>query len=492
MDNDNYINDLFLNSNNNSFLDTCLSNDINKKLYSYQIKHCQNIIHSLNKNKYALDGSDTGTGKTYTSIAACKHLNIKPFIVCPKTIINSWKNVCKYFNVKYLGIVNYETIKNGKYYVSNKGKMKRVICPYIEVDTNKSKLNKEDKLKLSTVEKKQINYNKLFRFKWKLPNNSILIFDEVHKCKDKNTYNSNLLLASMYLKQTNKLLILSATLIDKIENFKVFGYILRCYKNIKYANNWIKNTNLKDIHKQLYPNKGSRMNIHKLGSLFPKNQISANCYNIKCPQKIQKNYEKIKNIIDILKKKKETDCNNQLVDLLRARQEIEFMKIPILIDLIKDYRQNNLSIVIFVNFNQTLKTLLNELKINCSIHGEQTDTVRQKNINDFMQNKEKIIVCNIEAGGQSISLHDKIGGYQRISLICPSFKSTSLIQALGRIHRADSKSPALQRIIFCAGTVEEYICNNIKKKLNCLNELNDGDLDSYSFLDNKITFNNLH
>lgn len=462
------IEDIFFNNIDNDFFTIKLSDNIAEKLLSYQILHCQNIIYSLKKNGYALDGSDTGTGKTYSSLAACKQLNLKPFIICPKTIINNWKNICKYFNIKYLGIVNYETIKNGKYYIWCKGEMKRVTCPYIEFDENK-----------------------MFRYKWKLPNNSILIFDEVHKCKDKNTYNSNLLQSAINIKRTNKLLMLSATLTDKPKNFKVFGYMLRFYTNMRHANNWIKNTSLISINKQIYPKKGSRMKISELGTLFPKNQISADCYTVgySQAQAIQKNYEIISDVMEILKKKKENDFKNPMVALLRARQEIEIMKVPILIDLAKDFRENNLSVVIFVNFNQTLKILTTELKTNCVIHGEQTGRERHKNIDDFMENKEKIIICNIEAGGQSINLHDKLGGHQRVSLICPSFNSISLIQALGRIHRAGSKSSALQRIIFCADTVEESICGVIQQKLNCLNNLNDGDLDSSMFLKKKNIFN---
>ena len=72
----------------------------------------------------------------------------------------------------------------------------------------------------------------------------------------------------------------------------------------------------------------------------------------------------------------------------------------------------------------------------------------------------------IAAGGQSINLHDQTGDFPRVSLIVPSYSSTQLIQALGRIHRARSKSPATQRIIFCSGTVEDHIAKRLKAKIN--------------------------
>jgi superfamily II DNA or RNA helicase len=351
--------------------------------------------------------------------------------------------------VNELGIVNYETIKNCKYYSSD---MKVIDCKYIKY---------EEKEK---------------RYIWKLPKNALLIFDEVHKCKNINTYNADLLLATY---NTNiKLLMLSATITDKPENFKIFGYILQFYKQLKFGRKWLLSNDMTSINKQIYPKKGSRMKISDLGDTFPDNQISSDCYTIQEPEKIQECYKKI-NIALTEHNTVNQDTSNKLTNLLRARQEIELLKIPILVELTNNYRENNLSVVIFINFNKTLQILSQELKTNCIIHGNQTLKEREININNFMTNKERIIICNIESGGQSISLHDIEGGYQRVSLICPSFSSITLLQALGRIHRANSKSPAIQRIIFCANTVEESICNNIKNKIKCLSELNDSDLEKH-------------
>ena len=63
-----------------------------------------------------------------------------------------------------------------------------------------------------------------------------------------------------------------------------------------------------------------------------------------------------------------------------------------------------------------------------------------------------------------------------MSLIVPSYSSIQLIQALGRIHRAGSKTPCTQRIIFCSGTMEEHIVKKLKEKINNLSSINDNDL----------------
>ena len=120
--------------------------------------------------------------------------------------------------------------------------------------------------------------------------------------------------------------------------------------------------------------------------------------------------------------------------------------------------------------------LSNLLDTKCVIHGKQTFEERKDNIRRFQKNQDKIIICNICAGGQSINLNDIHGDHPRISLIVPSYSSTQLVQALGRIHRAGSKTPATHRIIFCSNTVEEHIAKKLKEKVNNLASLNDNDL----------------
>ena len=96
--------------NDDNFLDLLLS---------YQLPHLQQLNNAFTNNQVILDASDTGTGKTYTSIALIKMLKLKPLIICPKSVINSWINVIKMFNLEILGITNYEAFKSSKMYTLN-------------------------------------------------------------------------------------------------------------------------------------------------------------------------------------------------------------------------------------------------------------------------------------------------------------------------------------------------------------------------------------
>ena len=73
-------------------------------------------------------------------------------------------------------------------------------------------------------------------------------------------------------------------------------------------------------------------------------------------------------------------------------------------------------------------------------------------------------------------MHDINGKRRRVSLISPCWSAIDLTQALGRIHRAGGKSKSIQRIIYCANTIEEKIADKIQTKLKEMSSLNDGDL----------------
>jgi SNF2 family DNA or RNA helicase len=117
------------------------------------------------------------------------------------------------------------------------------------------------------------------------------------------------------------------------------------------------------------------------------------------------------------------------------------------------------------------------LKTENIVYGEQDYNDRLRIIEEFQENKSKIIILNIKAGGIGISLHDIQGGHPRVSIISPPWSSLDLVQALGRIHRAGGKTKSLQRIIYTANTIEENIADKLKQKLNNINSINNGDLD---------------
>jgi SNF2 family DNA or RNA helicase len=229
----------------------------------------------------------------------------------------------------------------------------------------------------------------------------------------------------------------------------------------------------------LYPDRATRVRIDVLGDMFPQTQINATPYTLsnKRAIEIEKEYKKLAIELDEIKNKKNKDNINPLTLTIRAHQKIEILKIPIFIELAHDFIQNKFSVIIFVNFTQTLKTLAEMLHTDSVVYGEQDYENRIRIIEDFQANKTNIMILNIKAGGVGISLHDVYGGHPRVSIISPTWNSLDLVQALGRIHRAGGKTKSLQRIIYVANTVEERIAEKLKIKLKNINSINNGDLD---------------
>ena len=229
------------------------------------------------------------------------------------------------------------------------------------------------------------------------------------------------------------------------------------------------------LHRLVFAKHGSRMRISELGSQFPRNQILPDCYSMgqEAELEIQRRYEYINTVMQEAKTNREK-ASIKLVELLRARQQIEALKLPTLIEMARDHMDSGMSVVLFVNFSDSLKLLADHLQCNCLIHGEQSKQERDNAIEAFQSNRERLIICNIRSGGVGISLHDVHGGHPRVSIISPSWSAQDLMQALGRIHRAGGKTPALQKMVYCSNTVEEDICKVIQGKFDHYAQLNDG------------------
>ena len=137
--------------------------------------------------------------------------------------------------------------------------------------------------------------------------------------------------------------------------------------------------------------------------------------------------------------------------------------------------------VVFVNFTDTVEAIEKQLNKNrkfdgtiAKIVGGQSDKVRQKDIELFQSDNKRIMIANLAAGNAGVSLHDLNGNYPRGSVISPSYSAINLLQALGRIHRANGKTKCIQKVMFAAGTIEEEACKRVQCKLNNLECLNEG------------------
>jgi len=432
-------------------------------LREFQIPNVSKLCAAILKNKAALDGSDTGAGKTYTAVGVARELEMNIAVVCPKAVISSWNKVIKdHFGMKPIFVLNYESVKTGKY--KDIGVWK----------------------KISRTSNREY-------FQWNIPKNTLLVFDESHRLKGHGTQNSEIAIQAK--KQGYTILCCSATnAINPIE-LKTVGFITGLYKSGKWTNflrehgceqgrfGWEFSGDkdvLKKLHADLFLDRGVRVRREDIKG-FPDSEVIAEAYNIdeQSEKELKKIYEEmdreLTNLRAICKNTKEYKINAMTI-MLRARQQAELIKVPLFVEMAEDAIENGMSVVLFVNFSETVRALSKRLETNCVVWGENKGNEREKHIADFQADKKRVIIVNIKAGGAGLSLHDLNGNYPRISLISPTPSAVDLRQALGRVWRDGGKTKSLQKIIFAANTVEEEVCEKVKLKLTSLDTINDGDV----------------
>lgn len=435
--------------------DIALPQEIIDKLLYFQVDSVKRIIAALQIHGMAIDGSDLGSGKTYSAVATAKFLNLKPAIIAPKAVIPSWRRVLRYFDVNPSMVINYEMVRTGR-------------TPY-------GKWDEKEK-----------------NFLWNIPQDSVFMFDEGQKCKNSDTKNCKIAISAM--NQGFKVMGISATMaVDPTEMYFA-GQLAKLHRGGGDFYSWMIRSGvvktphgffyrggrgvLARINSQIYPAHGSRIKIADIPD-YPECQIDAEAYD--CGD----NSKKIKAVYDhMLDELAHIESDGSLTKMqrqaeglaaqMKARRDAETLKIPAICEMVEEYKEAGRSVVVFTNFRDTVQAFKEALQIECVVQGGQKDDEREQHIQDFQSDRQRVIVVNIQSGGAGLSLHDLNGKYPRIAIICPSWSAVDLKQATGRIWRAGAKSKAMQIVFYAAGTIEEEICEKVREKLKNLDSLNDG------------------
>lgn len=417
-----------------------------KTLYPRQEKHVDALISALDTYGSALDSSETGCGKTVCGAEIARRANANTLVVCPKAVIPSWEKELAERGVK-ADVINYEKLRTGK---TAFGKWR----------------NKQ--------------------WVWTIPS-SLIIFDEAHKCSGVSTQNAKMLIEA---KDRHAVLMLSATIASNPMQMRAAGWLLGahmlgnfwqwalkhgCVKNrwngIEFAGT---HSHIEAIAAQI-SNRCARMTAVELADHFTETQIITE--PLQFGDEISDIYEEMEEELLRLEERSKQDKTNSaaeaLVQQLRARQRVELCKVPVVVEMAQDLLAEGKSVVIFVNFQDTLDALCSKLGVTAHIDGRQSASERQKHIENFQNDTDRVIICNTAAGGVGISLHDTHGNHPRAAIISPDWNEKNILQVVGRVHRAGGKTPSLQRILFAAGTVEEKVEKSVRKKISLLKTLNE-------------------
>lgn len=424
-----------------------------KTLFPPQQESLEVLVAALEQHEAALDSSDTGTGKTLKSVEISRISQSPPLVVCPKSVIPAWKETFDEQGVPYLDVLNYEKLRTGR-------------TPWGDWEKERGV--------------------KKFQFADEV---QFIIWDEVHKCKGRTTQNGKMLVGG----KGRFNLMLSATAAEDPTELKNIGYLIGLFPSLHHYVPWAKKhgcymdpwRNLKfatskrdevlgQLNAEIYPDRGHKVTRAEMGEFFQETHIVTEPLDFGDEGKIAEIYDLMDQELLDLEEAKAHDnpAGAALTAQLRARQEVELLKVPVLIEMANDYIEQGMSVAIFLNFDASITAVFEKLDVRAGlIWGKQSDTERQEVIRDFKDDEIRAVICNVAAGGVGVNLHDQNGTYPRVALISPSWNAKDIVQVTGRVDRAGGKTPTLQRILFGAGTVEDDVRKSVNKKLANLNTL---------------------
>lgn len=470
-------------------------------LLSHQIEPAHRLIDALSIYRAALDAGDCGCGKTWTSAACIRHLELPTLCVVPKIAVSAWKGVLATMGTS-ADVLNYEAIRTGKTPFGTWDKMppaQRLIehqceaCQQI-VDPATETPCRMHSLGIHCISPKKVPHD-YGKFRW---NDvvKLLVFDEVHVCSGLNSLNSDMLVAAK--RQGILTLALSATAVESPLSLRALGYVLglHCLVGPNGFYSWAmkrgcrrpvfgglefwvgedkKKQILSQLHAELFPSRGVRIRISEIPN-FPKLHVTADLFDLENSGRIDELYAEVQDALSALDKIKLGDKapEHPLTKLLRASQAIELLKVSLYLAIRQEAIDAGRSVAIFVSYRQTMVELLKRCNA-VSIYGGQNAAERDENILAFQENRVDTLVAILSAGGQSISLHDLLGR-PRTGIISLHPSAIKTKQVLGRLARAGGKSAARYIFPLVANSLEERLHKKLSAKLDCIDLLNNGDL----------------
>lgn len=456
-----------------------------------QKAHAIKLLDSLYLNGIACDLSETGCGKTYAAAWIAKQANLPLVVICPKSVKPTWEKVLASFGVKATILTNFEKLMRGG-------------TPWVKF--RKPEIDpKTGKVKINPKTGKPMDHWRYQLVECHLPAGCLVILDEAHKCKGTTSLNAGLMIALK--RQGYKVLTLSATQATNPLEMRAFGYATNLH-DLYHWKEWCLNhgaeevgrwgalsfdtedeqamAQMLDCHDSLFDiqHMSSRLTREQMGALFPENQVVAEAFDLGSNDpKIQAVYNEMEEEIAKMEEQTENYSAHVFAEIMKARRKAEMLKVPLFQEMFEDLWDEHKSVVVFLNFTESIVALYDRL--NCQdkykgkiglITGEQSFKARWKDVDDFQADIKRGLICNLKAGGASLSFHDLIGKHARASLINPSFSAIDMLQALGRIHRQGGLTKCYQRLVFAANTIEERACRKVQGRLNNLSCLVDGDL----------------
>jgi superfamily II DNA or RNA helicase len=433
-------------------------------LYAYQRPCVAETCALLERRQTVLNASDPGVGKTVMTCVVARRMGLRLFIVSPKGVIEPWFTTAEMTGATLLGVVNYESAKNMKFYTTREEffTQHKTICPYIERVDEKT-------------------------YRWLLPPRTLLVFDEAHRGKNRHTGVQFLMEGAKQLDPMCKMLLLSATITDRITNFHPTAYLLGVAQWAPAAYRmWLNHirqdgeTDSMALNRVLFTGPAKcavRVRVSDIqndpatADLFKRAHIHAQTFEMSAEvnEEIERNHAEIAEAMDAMRAKYVPERDDTpFTRVTRARQRNELLKCARMALEIRQDLMNDKCVLVGVNYRETAQRLFELIdpfvqadhhSFVTFIHGGQSPAERQYQIDSFRNDKSRVMIANVASAGEGLSLDDRvIGRYARKGYLLPPWSSILTKQFIFRLLRAGALLPS-EIVVF-------YACGPLKSDLD--------------------------
>lgn len=442
--------------------------DIARILRAHQVTPSRQLLRALENGEAewgypgAVDLSEVGVGKSYMDSAAALATGRQPITLCPSVGVAGWQRAFQVFGREPRFVGTYEAVRGGW--------------------------------------RPQIGEFKGAYFHWKDPSNAVLILDEAQMVKGKESMTTAAVGGAII--QRIPIIAASATLAATPLDMRIAGRITGlhtggadwkrflaetgCWYDEKEGR-WKWDSRRRDVLEEInglwIPARGCRLTKAETGPQagstlrpLPLDCDDADSINADWAD-LQDKLKHMEHATDPQGRKRfprEVITATRRAGRMKNWKRTEIALVPAVAERVRQCVQEGKSVVVFFSFTEARERMGKLLKTRAGFYGGQSLKQRQRIEADFQAGRERILLCNIGAGGASVSLHDLTGEFPRETFIFPTDNPVKMGQAPGRVDRDGGLTHSLQWIPHIRGGLMEQMIKSTLRKLSQMKALNDG------------------
>lgn len=474
-----------------------MNNDKVRPDLPHQVANAQVLLEGLHRYPAVADWSEMGAGKTRTFLRVIRELRRPTLVVGPKINETAVRRAGNETGTGFT-YINWEMARTGR---TPFGKWTREpISPakakanaeaaQAEIDAYKAREEKIPAKVLAALLRG--TKSRIGAFEW-VSGIGFLVFDEAHRAKAESGQHTAMLRAA--IDQRIFTLLASATPPATPLELRALGYALGlhewddwfhwCQRNgcfripnggLRFTKNKVTRARVMDSIRAQWAPRCVRTGLREV---YPDNAlvVQAGLYDVpeaaafeRLTEEALAHYAELQSFRGVNPDAEERAA----AEYQKRRQQMELLKVPVLLDLVESAREAGRTVHIFVTYSETIDELKRHLPDFPIISGARefaNQEYRQKVMDDAQWGRIPGVILNSAAGSESISLQDLTGEHPPESLVCPPDSVARFVQLLGRTDRVGGQSVPLARIVLAAGGEEDIYerlagkCHDLKRLL---------------------------